>query len=88
MSSNLQPPSNVYHLHHGDILLADITILEDMIESDILVRSGQYFATLATKLDQISIDLPKRQQAQKDELQKLIEELFYLQGRYKIKRKS
>lgn len=52
---------------------------------DVQIKSGEYFVTLATELDQISweVDLKGARQ-----LQDLVDELLYIQRRYKITEKQ
>lgn len=56
-------------------------------ELEAIIRSGQYFSTIATKLDKLSHELKKDNQPQANQIQNLVDELLYIQGRYKIKRK-
>lgn len=51
---------DTYSLFSKDLFLADLENLTNLTETDILVRSGQYFTTLATKLDNLSSQLKKR----------------------------
>lgn len=79
-----------YELNITDFHVADLEIvhLDNLNETDVLVRSDQYFATLATRLDSISQRLKKSDGAEHDHLQKIVDELLYLQGYYKIKKKK
>jgi GTP-binding protein EngB required for normal cell division len=59
----------------------------DSLEIEALVRSGQYFTTIATKLDKVSLELKKENESQKNYLQIMVDELLYVQSHYKIKKK-
>jgi GTP-binding protein EngB required for normal cell division len=59
----------------------------DSLEIEALVRSGQYFTTIATKLDKVSLELKKENEALHNYLQLIVDELLYIQPRYKIKKK-
>jgi hypothetical protein len=56
-------------------------------ETDALVASGDYFATVATILDHISQSLAKGKHAEHATLERLISELLYVQRNYYIGRK-
>lgn len=73
-----------YILQELSLSLAD---LGELTQADVLVRSKDYFVTLATKLDKISLELKPRQRLQKDALQQIVEELLYLQNHYTIKKR-
>lgn len=51
-----------------------------------LIRSGDYFITLATKLDGLSKEAASNE-ALSDELQRLVSDLMYLQYSYEIQKK-
>jgi len=75
-----------YFLSHG---FSSINLLHDewtvnKQELHAFVRSGDYFATLATTLDTISRELTENGYAETYLLQKIIDDLEYLQQRYKI----
>jgi len=52
------------------------------------VRSGEYFATLATSLDQVSQSLDTKNEAESAILQRFINDLLYLQRNYMIVKKD
>jgi hypothetical protein len=58
------------------------------IEADAQVASGDFFATLATLLDTISIDIAKLDEANHLLLERAINTLLYLQTSYKIVKKK
>lgn len=62
-----------------------VTINVDELEA--IIRSGQYFSTIATKLDKLSHELKRVNQPQANQMQDLVDELLYIQARYKIKKK-
>jgi hypothetical protein len=57
---------------------------EDDLPLAVRIRSGEYFATLATQLDAISDTLADDNEAERVNLQKLADELLKLQKQYKI----
>lgn len=79
---------DTYSLFSKDLFLADLENLTNLTEADILIRSGQYFTTLATKLDRLSDQLKKGDEVQQHHLQDIIDELLFLQQHYKIKKKE
>jgi len=64
-------------------LLNDMADQREFNQADALAASGDYFVTLATKLDMISQSLP-RDSAEQIEIENLIQTLFYLQKHYKL----
>lgn len=52
------------------------------------VRSGDYFATLATKLDELSQIVREKDEAASYDLELLVADLLYLQRNYDIRKKS
>jgi hypothetical protein len=58
--------------------------VDDNLETAALVASGDYFITLATRLDKLSQDLAKTSPAAHLELEKIIKQLTYLQRHYTI----
>lgn len=69
------------------------TYLHDGIDEDrsglvANVRSGDYLVTLATSLDIISQLLLSANHAERDNLQKIVNELLYLSSRYDLTKKS
>jgi hypothetical protein len=57
------------------------------LETDALVASGDYFVTLATALDQLSQTLAEHHQPEHMPLERLINDLMYLQRNYQISKK-
>lgn len=55
---------------------------------DALVRSGDYFITLATRLDLIAHELTEKDPGAAMSLEKIIRDLDYLQRNYTIDRKT
>lgn len=51
------------------------------------VSSGDYFATIATKLDRLSVSIEEADKMAAHELERLVDELLYLQRTYKITKK-
>jgi len=81
---------DTYSLLTNELFLADVNKYveaDNITETDALVRSGQYFATLATKLDRLSDQLKKGNEVQAHHLQEIIDELLFIQQRYSIKKK-
>jgi len=66
-------------LHDGEAPLTHA-----QLELKALVRSGDYFATLATTLDNLSKDLGAKDIAGHEALEKVIDDLLYLQKNYQI----
>jgi hypothetical protein len=60
---------------------------ERKLQISMQVRSGDYFATLATKLDQLSQDVKKMDEATAYDLELLVADLLYLQRNYDISKK-
>jgi hypothetical protein len=60
----------------------------DPLEVEALIRSGQYFTTVATQLDKISLELKKQSEPQSHDLQLIVDELLYVQTHYKIKKRK
>ena len=71
----------------SDLLFADYDGAGTEVDVHVLIRSGQYFATIATKLDKILKDIRETSVSAKTELQKLVEELLFLQEHYRITKK-
>lgn len=65
---------------------ADIDM--DRLELLATVRSGDYLVTLATTLDIMSQLLLEANHAERDNLQKIVNDLLYLQSRYKLVKKD
>ena len=78
---------DTYSLFGKDLFLADLANLTNLSETDVLIRSGQYFITLAAKLDRLSEQLKEGNEVQEHHLQEIIEELLVIQEHYKIKKK-
>lgn len=68
--------------HLGWLHDADYTSL-DHRKADAQVASGDYFATLATALDNVALGLP-RSSTQRIELEQLIDNLLYLDKSYSV----
>lgn len=79
---------DTYSIFSKALFLADLESLTNLTEADVLIRSGQYFTTLATKLDKLSDQLKEGDEIQKHYLQDIINELLFLQQHYKIKKKE
>ncbi len=79
---------DTYSLFSKDLFLKDLDSLTNLTEADVLIRSGQYFITLATKLDRLSDQLKKGDEIQKHHLQEIIEQLLFIQQHYRINKKS
>lgn len=79
---------DTYSLFSKDLFLADLENLTNLTEADILIRSGQYFATLATKLDKLSDQLKSGNEVQEHHLQEIIDQLLFVQQHYKLKKKT
>lgn len=79
---------DTYSLFSSDLFLADIAKFTDLTEADVLVRSGDYFATLATRLDKLSNQLKKGNEIQERYLQEIIDELLFVQQHYKLQKKK
>lgn len=79
---------DTYSLFSKDLFLADLEKLTNLTEADILVRSGQYFTTLAVKLDRLSAQLKKGDEIQQQHLEDIINELLFVQQHYKINKKE
>lgn len=54
----------------------------------VCLRSGDYFAMLATLIDEISDSIAANDPAQAYRLQKIVEDLLYLQSDYNIVQKD
>ena len=61
---------------------------ERKLQVSMQVRSGDYFATLATKLDEISQAMQKTDEATAYDLELLVADLLYLQRNYDIRKKE
>lgn len=59
---------------------------DDHLELRALVRSGDYFATLATALDHISSKIKQQCPHEHDDLQRLVDDLLYLEHQYVIQK--
>lgn len=64
--------------------------IEDISRAKLKVclRSGDYFAMLATLIDEISDSIEAGETAQVYKLQKIVEDLLYLQREYQIVKKD
>ncbi len=79
---------DTYSMLTNELFLADIARFTDLSETDVLIRSGQYFTTLATRLDKLSDQLKKGDELQVRHLQDIIDELLFIQQHYKIQKKG
>lgn len=91
---------NIYSIQSGDIMhyssrtfsatpkLKDGYSQINTDELEPIIRSGQYFSTIATKLDKISLELGKDNEVQIRNIQRIVDELLYIQSNYKIKKKK
>lgn len=61
---------------------------EDYPRLAVQIRSGDYFATLATTLDEVSQTLEHNNEVVSKELQRIVSDLLYLQRTYTIIRKD
>lgn len=61
---------------------------ERQLQISTQVRSGDYFATLATKLDELSEHLQKTDEATAYDLEILVADLLHLQRNYIISKKK
>lgn len=74
--------------------LSNISVIRDGYsninteEIEAIIRSGQYFVTIATKLDLLAQHIKKGNQIEEHHLQKIISELLFIQSHYKIKKKA
>lgn len=79
---------DTYSLFSSDLFLADIARFTNLSDTDVLIRSGQYFATLATKIDKLSDELKKGNEVQEQHLQDIVNELLFIQQHYQLQRKT
>lgn len=90
--------SRGYAFVSSDSLLTDgttteVLFLHDLSESSInwrseaMAASGDYFETLAARLEDISMALPKTS-VEQHQIQEAIGQLLYMQRRYKLVRKN
>ncbi len=77
------------HHNHGIALLLDSASEEDTGREllEVQIRSGDYFITLATILDDITQNLPADCDPIKPILERQILDLLYLQAHYRIDKK-
>lgn len=71
----------------SDELKQKIVFVKDVNNNtnlDAQVRSGDYFSLLATQLDTLSNKLPKTCAKEVDQIQDIIDDLLYIQSRYKL----
>jgi hypothetical protein len=61
---------------------------ERQLQVSMQVRSGDYFATLATKLDGLSQQIKRTDEETAYDLELLVNDLLYLQRNYAIDKKS
>lgn len=88
--------SNAYALTQNNYLLnhapARPSLVEDIVSGNrneliVQVSSGDYFATLATRLNQMSQDIVSSNKADSELLEQIVDDLIYLQTNYSIKKK-
>jgi hypothetical protein len=89
---------NLYTLSLGNTFLShdilpalavqEVTDEHSQAEVDALVASGDYFETLATKLDDISIMLARRGAPEHIDLQHIVDTLLYMQKHYTVQKNS
>lgn len=90
--------SSGYTFASWDSLLTDgasseVLFLHDLSDSSInwrseaLAASGDYFETLAAKLEEIAVALPETS-VEQHQMQEAITQLLYMQRRYKLVRKN
>lgn len=77
---------NAWRLHDQDVNPQQGKV--DKLAADALIASGDYFGTLATRLDSISIQLALTNEPIHLELERLINTLLYLEQTYRISKKS
>lgn len=81
----------VTHVDAGTLLFGDhddAAYMPGITPTDVAVRSGDYLATLATRLDTISRRLTIANEPEHAELQKIIDELLAIDAKYEIKNKT
>jgi hypothetical protein len=76
-------PSVVTHGWDASRLLLDGVDKREFNQTDAMAASGDYFVTLATRLDLLAQGM-RRDSAEQIELENLIRTLFYLQKHYSI----
>ena len=69
-------------------LVKDAEEHDDAAELTAHVRSGEYFAMLATRLDALSDRLAEENEPEQEQLQRIADDLLELQRSYKITRKD
>lgn len=66
-------------------LVRDATMMtDDHIDANARVRSGDYFATLATQLDHLADSLQSTAPASAYQLEQIVRELLYVQANYSV----
>jgi hypothetical protein len=60
----------------------------DRLELETHVRSGDYWSTLATRLDTICQLLPDTNDAERVNLQRIIDELLYIERKYTLTKRN
>lgn len=78
------------HFYTEPALLGDHADAADhsITPTDVAVRSGDYLATLATRLDNISHLLAAANDPEHTELQRIIDELLAIDAKYEIRPKQ
>lgn len=80
-----------YKTSEHNLMLMDAVIdrlAEGREELTALLRSGQYFTVLATRLDKLSSQIKgAHSDVYQTELQRVVDELLYAQQHYRVKKK-
>lgn len=80
-------------LNWGDAYVADADETSSLFhvknfELESHIRSGDYFSLLATRLDDIASRLSSGDDLQHEEINKLVNDLLYVDSHYQLTRKS
>lgn len=83
-------PANSIFTHGFGLSPGVVNDIEDISRDKLQVclRSGDYFAMLATLIDEISDSIEADEPAESYRLQKIVEDLLFLQREYKIVQKD
>jgi hypothetical protein len=75
-------------MHHNSLPVWYVADGEDVamdrLELETHVRSGDYWSTLATRIDTISELLTDANDAERANLQRIVDELLYVERRYRL----
>lgn len=88
LAYTLLPYNNLLSHDSGSILTLRDGHEFDELELQAHIRSGDYFALLATILDEISQDLLDVNRHDCLELQRIVDRLLYMQKHYEIRKKT